>query len=154
MSSPTLTRSLSGRCGVRNDSPQKRNSRPSGRLRNGLSRALLPVMLDAGRAQAGEAVLVDRLLPAQELLGRERVALAGLLEAEQAAADGRHYLGLAPDDPSARIRWRKVGDRQRTSVRPDHILDPRPIGFGHDTLLTHSTDHVERQGRPARLRFA
>src|SRR5215211_3284890 len=120
MSSPTLTRSLSRCCGDRNDCPENETAAPQGGCGTVCSVALLPVMLDAGRAQAGEAVLVDRLLPAQELLGRERVALAGLLEAEQAAADGRHHLGLAPDDPSARIRRRKVGDRQRTSVRPDH----------------------------------
>jgi hypothetical protein len=43
---------------------------------------LLPVLLDPRGAQAGEAVLVDRELPRQELLGRQRVARAGLFERE------------------------------------------------------------------------
>ena len=42
---------------------------------------LLPILLDAGGAQAGQAMLIDRHLPAQELFGGQRVALTGFLEA-------------------------------------------------------------------------
>src|SRR5687768_2002937 len=92
---------------------------------------LLPVMLDARGAQAGEAMLVDRGLPAQKLLGGEGIAAARLLEAEEAATDRRHHLRLASDDPTTGVRRGKIGDRERTAVRPDHILHPRAIGFGH-----------------------
>ena len=46
-----------------------------------MSERLLPVLLDAGGAQAGQAMLVDGHLPAQELFGGQRVALTGFLEA-------------------------------------------------------------------------
>ena len=41
---------------------------------------LLAILLDARGAQAGEAVLVDRILPGEEFLDRQRVAGAGFLE--------------------------------------------------------------------------
>src|SRR5262245_22570076 len=43
---------------------------------------LLAILLDARGAQTGEAVLVDRVLPGQEFLDRQRVARAGFLEGE------------------------------------------------------------------------
>src|SRR6266446_10895958 len=43
---------------------------------------LLPVLLDARRPQAGEAMLVDPILPGKKFLDGERVAAAGLLERE------------------------------------------------------------------------
>ena len=60
---------------------------------------LLAILLDAGGAQAGEAVLVDRELPGQEFVDRQRVAAAGLFERKQAAADRGNDFGLAADDP-------------------------------------------------------
>ena len=42
--------------------------------------SLLPVLLNARCAQAGEAMLFDRELPRQEFLCRQRVALACLFE--------------------------------------------------------------------------
>jgi hypothetical protein len=44
----------------------------------------LPVLLDARRAQAGKAMLVDGILPGQEFLDGQRVATAGFLERKQA----------------------------------------------------------------------
>jgi hypothetical protein len=41
---------------------------------------LLPVLLDARGAQAGEAVLVDRILPGEKFLDRQRVTAAGFFE--------------------------------------------------------------------------
>src|SRR5665213_1416951 len=49
---------------------------------------LLPVLLDAGGAQARQTMLIDGKLPGQEFVDRQRVAAAGCLEGEQAAAHG------------------------------------------------------------------
>src|SRR5437879_5576723 len=79
---------------------------------------LLSVLLNARGAQAGEAMLVDRILPGQEFLDGERVTTARFLERKQTAAHSCHHLGFAPDDPPFRARCRQIGDRQRTAVRP------------------------------------
>jgi hypothetical protein len=60
---------------------------------------LLPILLDAGGAQARKAVLVDGKLPGQELVDRQRVAAAGLLEGEQAAAHSGNDFGLTANNP-------------------------------------------------------
>jgi hypothetical protein len=60
---------------------------------------LLAVLLDPGGAQPSQAVLIDRELPGQEFVNRQRVAAAGLLEGEQTAANRGNDLGLATDNP-------------------------------------------------------
>src|SRR6478735_6673608 len=60
---------------------------------------LLPILLDAGRPQACQAMLVDRELPRQEFVHRQRVAAARLLKGEQAAANCGNDFGLAADHP-------------------------------------------------------
>jgi hypothetical protein len=66
------------------------------------------VVLDARGAQAGQTVLIDGELPAQEFLGGEGVSLAGFLQAEQSAPDGGDHFGLATDHPSPRGGRRKI----------------------------------------------
>src|SRR5262245_48357019 len=92
---------------------------------------LLPVLLDARRAQAGEAMLVDRILPGEEFLHRQRVAAAGFLERKEPAAHGSNDLGLAPDDPALGAWCRQIGDGQRAAVRPDDVFGPRSKGLCH-----------------------
>ena len=53
-----------------------------------IKRPLLAVLLNAGRAQAGKAMLVDRILPREEFLDRQRIAAARFFERQQAAAHG------------------------------------------------------------------
>ena len=60
---------------------------------------LLPILLDTGGPQASQAVLIDRELPRQEFVHRQRVAAASLLEGEQAAANRGNDFGLAADYP-------------------------------------------------------
>jgi hypothetical protein len=55
-------------------------------------------VLDAGGAQSGQTMLVDGHLPAQELLRGQGIALAGLFETQQTAANGGDNLGLAADN--------------------------------------------------------
>src|SRR4051812_18137711 len=76
---------------------------------------LLAILLDARGAKSGEAVLVDRILPGEELLDGQRVARAGFLEGEQAAAHGSHDFRLAADDPAFGSRSRQIRNRERTS---------------------------------------
>ena len=95
---------------------------------------------------------IDRVLPGEEFLDRQRVALAGFLERQQAAADGRDHFGLAPNDPTLGMGRRQIRDRQRTSVRPDDVLHPRAIGLSHGTL-THSTDQLGGERTAGDLKF-
>jgi hypothetical protein len=60
---------------------------------------LLAVLLDAGRPQAREAVLIDGELPGKEFVNGQRVAAAGFLKGQQAPTDGGNNFGLAADDP-------------------------------------------------------
>jgi hypothetical protein len=60
---------------------------------------LLPVLLDTGGPQASKAMLIDGELPRQELVHRQRVAAASLLEGEQTAANRGYDFGLAADHP-------------------------------------------------------
>src|SRR5262249_47631361 len=92
---------------------------------------LLPVLLNARGGQAGKAMLVDRVLPGEEFLDRQRVAAAGLLERKEPAAHGSNDLGLAPDDPALGAWCRQIGDGQRAAVRPDDVFGPWSKGLCH-----------------------
>jgi hypothetical protein len=61
--------------------------------------SLLPILLDTGGSQASQTMLIDRELPRQELVHRQRVAAASLLKGEQAAANRGNDFGLAADHP-------------------------------------------------------
>src|SRR5580704_5461629 len=115
---------------------------------------LLPVLLDARRAQAGEAVLVDGILPGEKFLDGQCVAAAGFLKRKQAASNGGNHLGLAPNDPALGARRRQIGDRQRAAVRSDHVFRPWSKGLGHMNQLTHSTDQLEAEATRGGLKFA
>src|SRR5687768_15199204 len=97
-------------------------TRPA-RLKLKCARLVLPVVLDPGRAQTCEAVLVDGGLPVEELVDAEGVAGASFLEREQATANGSNDFSLAADNPAARGAGGKVRDGQWTSIRTDHVLD-------------------------------
>ncbi len=101
-----------------------------------IKRALLTILLNTGRAQTGKAVLVDRILPREKFLDRERVTAARLLKRKKSAAARGDDFRLAANHPTLRSRRRQIGDRQRGTVRPDDVLDPRAVG------LSHSNSHV------------
>jgi hypothetical protein len=65
----------------------------------GFEEGLLAILLDARRAQSGKAMLVDGKLPGEELVDRQRVAAAGLLEGEQTAANRGNDFGLTANYP-------------------------------------------------------
>src|SRR5215468_4666977 len=107
-----------------------------GRTYRGPPLSLLTILLNAGGAQTRKAMAVDGVLPSQEFLHGERISAAGLFKRKKAATHRRNNLGLAANHPALRSRRRKVGDRERTSIRPDDILHPRAVGLVHATL-TH-----------------
>jgi hypothetical protein len=65
-------------------------------------RVLLAILLDAGGAQSGKAMLIDGKLPGKELVDGQRVTAASLLKGEQAAADRGNDFGLPADNPTFR----------------------------------------------------
>jgi hypothetical protein len=64
-----------------------------------LAGVLLPILLDAGGAQSGEAMLIDGKLPGKEFVDRQRVAAASLLKGEQATAHCRNNFRLTANNP-------------------------------------------------------
>src|SRR6476646_8404663 len=63
--------------------------------------------------QAGDAVLLDGPLPREELLNRQAVAQARLLDADHADAHGLKDGGLAPRRPTLCVGWRKFDCHRR-----------------------------------------
>ena len=66
---------------VRRQKMKRRPKRPAvHELAEAIWRALLTVLLDTRRAQAGKAVLVDGILPGEEFLDGQRITAARLFE--------------------------------------------------------------------------
>ena len=59
----------------------------------------MPILLDTGGAQSGKTMLIDGKLPGKELVDRQRVAAASLLEGEQSAANCGYDFGLTANNP-------------------------------------------------------
>jgi hypothetical protein len=72
---------------------------------------LLAILLNACRAQAGKTVLIDRELPRQKFVDRQRVAAASLFEGEEPATHGGNDFSLAANDPAFGPGRRQIGDR-------------------------------------------
>jgi hypothetical protein len=119
---------------------EKALARVSSASSSDLPVCLLPVLLDARGAQARQTMLVDGELPAQKLLSGQGVTLTRFFEAQETAANGGDNLGLAADNPATGAGRGKVGNRQGTAIRPNDILDPWAVGFGHDTLTQKFND--------------
>jgi len=85
----------------------------------------------AGGAQAGQAVLVDRILPGKEFFDRQGVAAARFFQRQQSATNGCDDFGLAANHPTLRFRRREISDRQRRTVRPNDMLYPWAMKLSH-----------------------
>ena len=94
----------------------------------------MAILLDAGGAQASEAVLVDGELPGEEFVHRQRVTAACFLEREQSAANRSDNLGFTANDPPFGTGRREVRNRKRATVWPDDVFHPRAMGFCHGVL--------------------
>jgi hypothetical protein len=60
---------------------------------------LLAILLNAGSAQSGKAVLIDGKLPGEEFVDGQRVAAAGFLKGEQTAAHCGYDFGFTANNP-------------------------------------------------------
>jgi hypothetical protein len=118
----------------------------------GIKRALLAILLNASGAQAGQAVLIDRILPGKEFFDRQGVATARLFQRKQSAANGSDDFGFAANHPTLRSWRREIGNRQRRTVRPDDILDPRAMGLSH-SKNSHRLDNTGYDLKHGGLRF-
>src|SRR5579862_1279017 len=91
---------------------------------------------------------VDETLPRQEFLDRQRVALAGFLEREDAGAHCGHDLGLATDDPPLRLGRRQAFERDSGSDINEPIVavvTHRRLGsvaHGYGWLVLHAREHT------------
>jgi hypothetical protein len=88
-------------------------------------------------AETGHA---SAIFKGQELFDRQRVAGARLFKRKQPAAHGSDYFRLAANNPTLGSRSGQIRNRQRGSVGPDDILDPRAMGFGHSN--SHVLDNT------------
>jgi len=86
-----------------------------------LALVLVPILLDAGDAQARHSAAVDRALPASELLKAQRVTLASLIDRQKPARNGSNDLRLATDDPASGARGRQAIERQRLPERANDL---------------------------------
>src|SRR5450755_745460 len=99
-----------------------------------ISRCLLAILLNAGGAQAGQAMLVNRELPREEFVDCQGISAARLFEGEQTAANGGNNFGLAANHPPFGPGRGQIRDSERTAVRPDDVFYPRAMGFCHGVL--------------------
>src|ERR1700760_3520302 len=79
-------------------------------------------------------MLIDRELPGQELVHRQGVTAEGFPKGQQSAANCGDDLGLTANDPPFGAGRGQIRDRQRATVGPDDIFDPRAMGFCHGVL--------------------
>src|SRR5882757_7714461 len=113
---------------------------------------LLAILLDAGGAQAGQAMLIDGELPGKEFVDRQRIAAASLLEGEQSAADRSDDFGLPANDPPFGSGCGQIRDCQRATVRPDDVFYPRAMGFCHGVLTNSQPLNSPWQPTPPGLK--
>jgi len=83
--------------------------------------------------EAAQAGGVDQLLPMEELLHRQAIALAGIVHANQAIADRGDDLGLAPDAGVAMVysyqAAHHIADGRLEVILSDYEIDPLPVSF-------------------------
>ena len=76
----------------------------------------IAIDLQPGDAETRDAVPVDRALPSEELLDRQVVALAHLIEADHADANRPNDGGLAPHDPALGVGWREFNHHASAAI--------------------------------------
>ena len=91
-------------------------------------------MLHPRRAQARQAELVDRLLPGQEFLDRQRITIAGFFQRQQTAANGRDDFRLAPGSPSIDAG---TADGAPADVMASDVVQEAYMGRGLEGALGH-----------------
>ena len=91
--------------------PARAAGRQLGAVFSSLAPALKTTISPGVRgSQTSDAMHIDQTLPGKELLNRKHVPTAGLVQANAAAANGRHHLCLTLHGPALGIRWRQMVD--------------------------------------------
>jgi hypothetical protein len=130
---------------LRKRAPSEGRVRPQSRdgaLGHPVKASFLPILLCSRGTQAGEAVAIDRALPDEKFIDRERVAAASLLQREQTTAHRSYHLCLATDHPAFCPRRWQISDRQWAPIRPHHVPRfrakrlHRTIGSGFNAYST------------------
>ncbi len=98
-------------------------------------------------------MLIDRGLPAQKFLHRQRITLACLLKAEKATAYSGDNFCLSANDPAPRSGGGEVCDGQRTAIWTNNIFYTRSCQIGHCTLYTTLKDLIETETSATALRI-
>ena len=114
---------------------------------------LVTILLYSGGPETGETMLVDRGLPAKELLHRQCITLACLLKAQKSAPHRGDDFSLAANDPAPCIGGGKVRDGQRAAIRTDNIFYTRSYQIGHCTLYTTLKDLIECETNATALKI-
>jgi hypothetical protein len=109
------------------------SAHPSRRAENRFSlgpppiRRTEPILLNAGRAQSGQAVTIDRTLPSKEFVGRQPVTPAGLFKRQQSTPNGGDDFGFATNYPACGPRCWEISKCQRATIRADDIFHFRAL---------------------------
>ena len=108
------------------------------------------VVLDPGRAQPGKAVLVDGGLPVEEFVDAQRIAVAGLFEAQAARRERRQQLRPCGGSPSAACSW-AAGPRSSADFHPGRSRTLRADAFARSFYSLTQPDHG--RASPTRLKL-
>src|SRR4051812_17571413 len=106
---------------------------------------LLAVLLDAGGAQSGKAMLIDGKLPGEEFVDGQRVTAASLLEGEQATAGRRNDFGPPANNPTVgagRAPPPRPSDSTRLPPRAGHFPLLQRGGRRHHSRICAAGDAV------------
>src|SRR5262245_59283242 len=93
---------------------------------------------------------IDRALPGEKFLDRQRIALARFIQTEKTTTHRRDHFGLAANDPALGAGRRQVGERQRAAVGPDDITHTPPSIIAHHHAAPDST--TRRKPNPTRFK--
>ena len=110
---------------------------------------LLPVLLDARRAQSGKATLVDGILPERQFLDRSACSGCRLsFKRKKSAPHGGNHLGLASNDPPLGTRCRQIWQSLNgLPTRSDHHVF-RPWSKGSDIWMNLRAPNDQTRGKP------
>src|SRR5262249_4001940 len=82
------------------------------------------IVLDPSRAEARHSIALNAVLPGKKLLAIDLIEVASLFQRQQATADSRHDLCLAPNYPPLGFGGWQIGECQPTAVRTDDPSSP------------------------------
>src|SRR5687767_9434538 len=93
------------------------------------------IVLQARGPKTPHPVTIDRALPGEELLDRQRIAGTGFFQADQAGAHASDHLRLAADDPAPGARGRQVFEAQAAPVDAENHHASVAVELGAHRLL-------------------